>query len=163
MDSLIEIANTKIARIFKKSHILKEKMQFSINWYALKLRGRFYIVKKQKQPPEVFYKKGCSIKISQNSQENTCAKVSYRVMISVNVPTVAYFIYRALQMSIVKHFYLHSIKSEFGNKEKVEFFIIFHDNPYFKKHSNMNEIYQFRANIHLFFYIWNIYKQSTFH
>ena len=66
-------------------------------------------------------------------------------------------------MSIIKHFYLYSIKSEFENKEKVEFFIIFHDNPYFKKHSNMNEIYQFRANIHLLFYIWNIYKQSTFH
>ena len=37
----------------------------------------------QKQPPEVFYKKGVSqkfhkiSKISQNSQENTCARVSF--------------------------------------------------------------------------------------
>ena len=29
----------------------------------------------QKQPPEAFYKKG--IKISQNSQENICARVSF--------------------------------------------------------------------------------------
>ena len=41
VDSLIETANTKVARIFKKSHILKEKKQFSINWYALKLHADF--------------------------------------------------------------------------------------------------------------------------
>ena len=30
----------------------------------------------QKQPPKVFYKKGV-LKTSQNSQENTCARVSF--------------------------------------------------------------------------------------
>ena len=31
----------------------------------------------QKQPSEVFFKKGCFFRISQNSQENTCARVSF--------------------------------------------------------------------------------------
>ena len=31
----------------------------------------------QKQPPDVFYEKKLSLKISQNSQENTCAWVSF--------------------------------------------------------------------------------------
>ena len=33
---------------------------------------------RQKQPPEVFCKKGV-VKISQNSQENTCARVSFLI------------------------------------------------------------------------------------
>ena len=32
----------------------------------------------QKQPPEVFYKKGV-LKISQNSEENICARVSFLI------------------------------------------------------------------------------------
>ena len=33
--------------------------------------------KAQKQPPEVFYKKKVFSEISQNSQENTCARFSF--------------------------------------------------------------------------------------
>ena len=33
----------------------------------------------QKQPPDVFYKKGVFLEISQTSQENTCAKVSFLI------------------------------------------------------------------------------------
>ena len=33
--------------------------------------------KAQKQPPEVFYKKKVFLEISQNSQENTCARFSF--------------------------------------------------------------------------------------
>ena len=36
----------------------------------LKLKG-------QKQPPEVFFKKKVFLEISQNSKENTCARVSF--------------------------------------------------------------------------------------
>ena len=36
-------------------------------------------LKVQKQPPEVFYEKKCSLKISQNSQENTRARVSFLI------------------------------------------------------------------------------------
>ena len=33
----------------------------------------------EKHPPEVFYKKKVVLKISQNSQENTCARVSFLI------------------------------------------------------------------------------------
>ena len=33
----------------------------------------------QKQPPEVFCKKPMFLEISQNSQENTCARVSFLI------------------------------------------------------------------------------------
>ena len=36
----------------------------------------------QKQPREVFYKESCSI--SQNSQENTCARVSFLIKLQVS-------------------------------------------------------------------------------
>ena len=32
----------------------------------------------QKQPPELFYKERCSSKISQNSQEHTCTRISFQ-------------------------------------------------------------------------------------
>ena len=35
----------------------------------------------QRQPPEVFYKKGY-LKISQNSQESTCARVSFFIKVA---------------------------------------------------------------------------------
>ena len=37
-----------------------------------------FVEKKQKQPPEVFYKKGVP-KISKKSQENTCTRVSFLI------------------------------------------------------------------------------------
>ena len=39
-----------------------------------------------KQPPKVFHIKRCSLKISQNSQENTCAKVSFLIKFHASVP-----------------------------------------------------------------------------
>ena len=32
---------------------------------------------RQKQPPEVFYEKNVFLEISQNSQKNTCTRVSF--------------------------------------------------------------------------------------
>ena len=44
------------------------------------LRKFFYqFLSLQKQPPEVFYKKKVFLEISQNSQENTCARVSFLI------------------------------------------------------------------------------------
>ena len=36
-------------------------------------------LKAQKQPPELFFNKRCFLKISQNSQEKTCARVSFLI------------------------------------------------------------------------------------
>ena len=38
----------------------------------------------QKQPPEVFYIKKVFLKISQNSQENTCARVSFLIKLQAS-------------------------------------------------------------------------------
>ena len=37
----------------------------------------------QKQPPEVFYNKRLFLELSQNSQENTCARVSFLIKLQV--------------------------------------------------------------------------------
>ena len=38
----------------------------------------------QKQPPEVFYKRKVFLEISQNSQENTCARVSFLIKLQAS-------------------------------------------------------------------------------
>ena len=40
--------------------------------------------KAQKQPPEVFYKKKVFLEISQNSQENTCARFSFLIKLQAS-------------------------------------------------------------------------------
>ena len=52
-------------RWFKKMIARKDKPVFQELW--------------KKQPPEVFFKKRCSLEISQNSQENTCATASFLI------------------------------------------------------------------------------------
>ena len=44
-----------------------------------KLLTRKTVLKVQKQPAEVFYKKKVFLKIAQNSQENTCARASFLI------------------------------------------------------------------------------------
>ena len=46
--------------------------------FPLTLWGN-YVTSRQKQPPEVFYVKKVFLEISQNSQENTCAIVSFLI------------------------------------------------------------------------------------
>ena len=54
-------------------------------------------------------------------------------------------------MSITKHFFVDLIKFEFGNKEKVELYLmIFHNNHIFEIITNVNEIHNISANIPLF-------------
>ena len=43
------------------------------------------MIGKQKQPPEVFYGKKVFLKISQNSQGNTCAKVSFSIKLQAKL------------------------------------------------------------------------------
>ena len=57
---------------------------FSFNWYYA---FRFKIISFQKQPPEVFLKKTCfpvSFVTSQNSLENTCARVSFLIKLQAS-------------------------------------------------------------------------------
>ena len=45
-------------------------------------------LKVQKQPPEEFYGKKLFLKISQNSQENTCARVSFVIKLQASLGTL---------------------------------------------------------------------------
>ena len=64
----------------------KERLEW-IQEYNLdfkKVRAEQRITTSQKQPSEVFYKKKMFLKISQNSQENSCARVSFLIKLQVS-------------------------------------------------------------------------------
>ena len=48
-------------------------------WYKWIVEELWRYLKEQKQPPEVFYKKNVHLEISQNWQENICAKFSFLI------------------------------------------------------------------------------------
>ena len=77
-----------------------------------------------------------------------------------NVANVVYLY--GLRMSIVKHFSKSSIKYEFGNSWKVEFWWFPMINDIWNI-SNMYETCEIRANIPRGFLIWHICKPSTLH
>ena len=45
----------------------------------IELNEDFMVMWKEEQPPELFCKKSVLLEISQNSQENTCARVSFQI------------------------------------------------------------------------------------
>ena len=45
----------------------------------IELNEDFMVMWKEEQPPEFFCKKSVLLEISQNSQENTCARVSFQI------------------------------------------------------------------------------------
>ena len=71
---LINIYNSNIktvSNIVNKNIVMRGDFNFHFD-SNLKLKG-------QKQPPEVFFKKKVFLEISQNSKENTCARVSFLI------------------------------------------------------------------------------------
>ena len=58
------------------------------NWNSI--GGNRWIWERQKQPPEMFCKKRCFLETSQNSQENTCARVSFLIKLKVCASRTAF-------------------------------------------------------------------------
>ena len=76
----------------------------------------------QKQPPDVFYKKGVP-KISQNSQENTCAKVSFFIKLSGSCweefwDRISVFVLDETKLTLRNTFNLDLFPLEGGKKSK---------------------------------------------
>ena len=59
-------------------YILTFPLLFNTSEHDLLVETMRYRVKKQKQPPEIFYEKGF-LKIFRNSQENTCGRISFLI------------------------------------------------------------------------------------
>ena len=79
--------------VFLMTSVLFSPTNFGIRNMASFKFSRFL---KHKQPPEVFYEKKLFIEISQNSQTNTCARVSFLINL------LAYFAAFGLNTEILR-------------------------------------------------------------
>ena len=103
---LINIYNSNIktvSNIVNKNTVMRGDFNFHFD-SNLKLKG-------QKQPPEVFFKKKVFLEISQNSKENTCARVSFLIKL------------QALQLYFQKRLWHRCFCCKFSEISKNNFFL----------------------------------------
>ena len=73
-----------VSQVLQNPKTCRPRLYWMINyeqtWFKKTIaRKDETIFQEQKQPPEVFFKKRCSLETSQNSQESTCARASFLI------------------------------------------------------------------------------------